>query len=138
MSKQFLFEGEFLFMTEQEAQNLLAHQQLLLEQSFKLRNIVLILSKTKSIVLLTVSSYEAVEKLDDNLEPTGEYAPVIFCTGGNEVELTPEENDIFRAYWNKVVYVDQILANVNLQVVEALFPTPEQPQLQEENQTANA
>lgn len=75
-------------------------QQLIFFSSFVNKTAPLNLSKGKSINLAQVSSYEAVEKLDEKEKPTGELLPLLQMQNGDQIELTKEENDIFRPVWN--------------------------------------
>lgn len=56
-----------------------------------------------------VNLYEVTETLDEKDKPTGEFVPQITLTSGKEIDLTPEQNDIFRPLWNKKVSIDDKL-----------------------------
>lgn len=81
------------------------------------------LTKTRSINLAQVSSYECAEVVeDDSDEPQKKnqkpkIVPIVVMQNGNELELSPEENKIFRVAWNAYT---EAAANA-LQILQAIL-----------------
>ncbi len=93
--------------------------QLLLLMSNALNGVAVGLSPTCSLTLGTVSRFEEVGLLDDKDKPTGENAPAIFFTSGEQVVLTPEQSANFVQMWNLKSRIDADLiahvANIHAQ-----------------------
>jgi hypothetical protein len=109
-------------MTPEQTTELYNQQAQLFEQSLKLKNIALTVSKSKSIVLASVATVEEVENLDDKGKPTGAFSVVVFSQSGHDTELTPDEYKVFKDYWNRILLIDNLLARVNLTLTSALYP----------------
>lgn len=74
-----------------------------------LNQTVIVVSKTCSFPLSAVVLYEVVEILDEKDKPTGELVPQITLTSGKEIDLTDEQNNLFRPSWNQKVSIDDKL-----------------------------
>jgi hypothetical protein len=53
--------------------------------------------------------YETVDRLDDNDKPTGDIFPQISLSSGKEIELTPDQKEVFKPLWNQKLQVDDKL-----------------------------
>lgn len=83
-------------------------------------------SKTKSIDFGKVQSYEMVEveRLDDNGKPTSEVvqASLVTMANGLEIELSEQENAIFRPFWNMKCKVDNHKFAFATAIFNQMFP----------------
>lgn len=101
------------------------------------------LTKTRSINLAQVSSYECAEVVEDDDEKQKnkqknnqkpKIVPIVVMQNGNELELSPDENKIFRVAWNAYTEAAanalQILqAILNVQSAQPAQPAQAAPQL---------
>lgn len=113
----------------QQIQILRGQVQELLTLSLAFNNINLSLAPNMGIVMSTVSRYESVELTDESGNLTGKTVPLLFMASGSEVELTPEQNKIFKPVWDEKTAVDRKLFSYSSALRRELFPdTPAQLQ----------
>ncbi len=83
--------------------------QQLLSMSVALNSTVIVVSKSCSFPMSAVSLYEPGERLDGKDKPTGVFVPQITLSGVKEIDLTKEQNDLFKPIWNQKVGIDDKL-----------------------------
>lgn len=100
---------------------------MLFSMSSSLHSTTVVVSQNLSFPLSSIVRYEAVEQeIEGNL--TDKVLPMIFFTDGKEIDLTPEQKELFKKYWDLKVEVDAKLAATTKALFNLLFLSP--PQLQ--------